>query len=106
MKAVRLAMTSNHARKMAELKREFFLRTREDIKVLRRAREDGALRASQDLKTLVHRLSGVTGMFGYESVSDLAAELEDALATSNEGQVEGKLGTLIAAVEVMLNDTA
>jgi HPt (histidine-containing phosphotransfer) domain-containing protein len=64
------------------------------------------LRASQDLKTLVHRLSGVTGMFGYESVSDLAAELEDALATSNEGQVEGKLGTLIAAVEVMLNDTA
>jgi HPt (histidine-containing phosphotransfer) domain-containing protein len=99
-------MSSNHARKMAELKLEFILRTREDIKALRRAREDTALRTSRELKTLVHRLSGVTGMFGYESVSELAATLEDALAANDEGEVEGKLGALIAAVEVMLDDAA
>jgi len=99
-------MSSNHARKMAELKLDFLLRTREDIKTLQRACEDAVLRTSQELKTLVHRLSGVTGMFGYESVSELAAELEDALATHNEREVEAKLGALIGAVDVMLNDAA
>lgn len=99
-------MSSNHARKMAALKLDFLLRTREDVKVLQRARDDASMRASQELKTLVHRLSGVTGMFGYETVSELAAALEDALVTGDPGHVDAKLGALIAAVEVMLSDAA
>jgi HPt (histidine-containing phosphotransfer) domain-containing protein len=97
-------MGNNHARKMAELKIEFLRRTGEDIKQLERAREDADLRKSRELRTLVHRLAGVTGMFGYESVSELAGALEDALATNVEGEVEEKLGALIAAVEVMLKN--
>lgn len=97
-------MSNNHARKMAEIKIEFLRRTREDIKELERARADTDLRASRELRTLVHRLAGVTGMFGYEAVSELAGSLEDALATNAEGEVEDKLGALIAAVEIMLKN--
>jgi HPt (histidine-containing phosphotransfer) domain-containing protein len=91
---------------MAELKLEFLLRTRDDMKTLQRARDDAALRRSREFRTLVHRLSGVTGMFGYESVSGLSAELEDALTTADETAQTAKLGDLIAAVEVMLTDAA
>lgn len=97
-------MSNNHARKMAEIKIAFLRRTSEDIKQLERAREDAGLRMSQELRTLVHRLAGVTGMFGYETVSELAGALEDALATNVESEVEDKLGALITAVEVMLKN--
>lgn len=97
-------MTASHARKMAEIKREFLLRTREDMKLLRRAREDASLCASRELKTLVHRLAGITGMFGYERVSALAADLDDALPAASSSAVKDKLEALIAALDGMFND--
>jgi HPt (histidine-containing phosphotransfer) domain-containing protein len=96
----------SHARKMAEIKREFLLRTREDMTVLRRARGDAALWASKELKTLVHRLAGVTGMFGYEDVSALAAALDDVLPAADGETALGKLDALIAALEAMFNGKA
>jgi HPt (histidine-containing phosphotransfer) domain-containing protein len=97
-------MSTTHARKMAELKREFLLRTRDDISELKRAREDAVWRASRELKTLVHRLAGVTGMFGYESVSELAGALEDALGSGDHSRADAKLQALIAAVEAMVGE--
>lgn len=59
--------------RLARLKRRFLDRCREDLAVVRSPADAEALR------TVLHRLAGAGGTFGYPGLSRLAAQAEDEL---------------------------
>ena len=76
---------------LAHLRAEFMLRARRDAAAL--AEDRAVLRQGQRpadtldrIKRIAHALSGAGGIYGYAELSDVAAQLEDAVIAELEGQ--------------------
>ena len=79
---------------MASLRVQFRERLGED-----RARLEAAVTAGDEavIRTVVHRISGAGGMFGFGSLSDRAAEVEEAL--DEETDVRALVERLLAEID-------
>lgn len=81
---------------LAPLRARFIERTRGDLEVLRRPDDDPEATAS-----LVHRLSGTAGVFGFAEVSRLAAVVDDEIHAGGPPS-QAALGDLVAALEALV----
>jgi HPt (histidine-containing phosphotransfer) domain-containing protein len=97
--------------KLASAGYDFVQRLRSDAATLARFR--GKLRngadasfVSDDFQSIVHKLAGAAGVFDFQSVSTMAASLEDAIierraGRSAAGTVEANLDALLASIETV-----
>ena len=86
---------------METLRRRFIARAEDDLTRLREHRRHQTLERSE-LITIIHRLSGSAGLFGYPEISALAGEVETSLAQNSAD--ETSLANLLDALEqVMAN---
>jgi HPt (histidine-containing phosphotransfer) domain-containing protein len=83
---------------LAPFRARFIARTRDELPVLRQAREASA--PSAEFATIIHRMSGLAGTVGYGEISRLAAEVDDALQTEQPTPA-ATLDALIAALEAL-----
>ena len=79
---------------LAELRRRFLARAAEDLEQLRAA---GDL---AEVRSLVHRLSGSAGVFGYAAASEAARVVDDALM-AGEPPPAGAREALVSALEAL-----
>ncbi|MBC6983455.1 Hpt domain-containing protein [Caulobacter sp. 17J80-11] len=82
------------------LKRRFAARCVEDLPVIERALADPKAVSAEDLRFVVHRLSGAAGTFGFAELSAAAGEADDLLVADKSvpPDVLGRVVELTGAV--------
>lgn len=78
---------------LERLRERFVARAAADLGDLRRWRSDPVAH-QKDLLSLLHRLAGAAGTFGFHRLSEVAAKAEDALVTD----APDRLATIAAVV--------
>lgn len=89
-----------------ELKREFLVEAREKAREMEAKIEDGSKEALERLSYLAHQLKGSGGSYGFQRISESAAELEKAAETLGRGNTAGvqerirqSMSNLLAEIE-------
>jgi HPt (histidine-containing phosphotransfer) domain-containing protein len=82
---------------MAKLRVRFVARAAEDLLKLRGHQSSVPL-ARNDLHSLVHRLAGSAGLFGFTEISRLAGELDDRLADGGDAATLPDLLTVLEGI--------
>jgi HPt (histidine-containing phosphotransfer) domain-containing protein len=85
---------------MTAIKQRFVDRCRTDRDQLRAHREGSPL-APETLQTIIHRMAGAAGIFGFMEVSTLAAVLDEDLAQGGDAT---RLPELIASLDATVQD--
>lgn len=80
---------------MEELRGKFLKRCEEDLEVVRAGPLDPAF------KLVVHRLSGVAPMFGFDALGEVAGQIDDALYASRS-PTPNQVQDLARALEIVL----
>ena len=80
---------------METLKARFVARAAEDRDRLRSCQDT----RSPELRSLVHRLAGSAGLFGFSTISTLAATVDAQLAQGGDGET---LPELLAALDTLV----
>jgi HPt (histidine-containing phosphotransfer) domain-containing protein len=89
-----------------ELKREFLTEAREKAREMEAKIEEGSKEALERLSYLAHQLKGSGGSYGFQRISESAAELEKAAETLTRGNNAGvqerirkSMSSLLAEIE-------
>lgn len=83
----------------ALLRAKFVARCAEDLLMLQ------AGLAAPDLRRMVHRIAGASGMFGYDALGDLGRRIDDRAHAGQEVS-ESDLAELNAALEAVARERA
>ncbi|HEY3812724.1 MAG TPA: Hpt domain-containing protein [Caulobacteraceae bacterium] len=79
--------------KFAALRERFLVRTAADLKAIEAALANPATLDAASMRSLVHRLSGAAGTFGFPKLSEAAGAADDALMGLG-GEVDPALDSL------------
>jgi len=85
---------------MKELKQRFILRCVNDRDQLR-AHQSGAPLTPESLRSIVHRMAGAAGIFGFADIGALAAALDETLACDGDASM---LPQLIASLDEKIRE--
>lgn len=86
--------------RMAELKRRFLAQAPDRLAQIRDAWGRGDI---DEVHRINHKLCGVAGTFGFPEVSDIAADLEEAIETKGaDDRVRTLFTALVARLEAIL----
>lgn len=85
---------------MKELKQRFIQRCVNDRDQLR-AHQSGARLAPENLRTIIHRMAGAAGIFGFAEIGALAAALDETLAYDGDASM---LPQLIASLDETIRE--
>ncbi len=90
----------------AELFQKFVARTKDDARRLRQLETQIAAPLSpayDEMRGLIHRLAGSAGTFGFDHLSQTAAELDNLMSNgcSDEGLMRRHLVSLLTEIDAM-----
>jgi HPt (histidine-containing phosphotransfer) domain-containing protein len=82
-----------------ELKREFLGEALEKVREMQEKVDDGSPEAIERVAYLAHQLKGSGGSYGFQSISDAAAELEKAVARGKAEVLADRVANLRAVID-------